>query len=116
MITITQQISSEDGDPKEETAIQPPSQAGDAVEPEPSKEDLGRMMSLAVSAMDSSLDRLRKRALSWRGTTYKDDISIANGTYVTVPLAGILSFSITFEVSVKSLLAYHDSLASKTGK
>lgn len=66
----------------------------------------------AVSAMDGILSMLERRARAWKRSSMREDSTISSGVYVTIPFIGLVSFSITFAVTVKSLLARIERLSA----
>jgi hypothetical protein len=58
-----------------------------------------------ISMMDSTIRTLELRARGYKNSTFKDDVTLSSGIYVTMPLIGLASISVTFTATVKSLLA-----------
>jgi hypothetical protein len=68
-------------------------------------EDISRSNAHAISAMDGVIRVLKRRAGGYRNTSFKNDVTLSSGVYVTLPFLGLASISVTFSASVKSLLA-----------
>jgi hypothetical protein len=77
-------------------------------EEESLKENVSTSNAHAISAMDGVLKVLELRARGYRNSSFKDDVTLSSGIYVTVPLIGLATISVTFTATVKSLLASVD--------
>ena len=68
------------------------------------REEVSRANATAISAMDGVLAVLERRAKGYRHTSFRDDVTLSSGVYITVPFIGMASISVTFSATVKSLL------------
>jgi len=67
-------------------------------------ERLSTLERLVLPAVDATIRKLQRRAISWQGSRLQKNAILSNGVTVRTPFIGLISISVTLSASVDSLI------------